>query len=100
MKEFERKDYLEMFYKPLAFSYLIYNNNREDKGDSWQDEEITSMSFLREKLLKEVTEYLFAPQEKRYLEICDVINMALMLGCRELEIAKNRVGIFEDPTPF
>ena len=88
------EEFLEMFDIPIFEAYIQYYKNREEKGDSWNDENITSLKFLKKKLKEEVKEYFKAKPFEKTKELADVINMALMLYLREYSIITKKIGDF------
>ncbi len=81
--KFKKEEFLEMFDKSLHRAYVQYTMKRQEKGDSWNDESVTSMLFLSAGLKRGLKQYLECPEHERFNKICDIINFALMLGERE-----------------
>ena len=92
MNNIDFDEFLEMFYAPLRFACMLYNDNREKKGDSWNDKTATSIEYLQQRLMKKLGEY-FGTGKSKYRESCDALNLILMITQRELNKSKEMINV-------
>jgi hypothetical protein len=77
----------EAFAKVLELAELTYDGHILTKRDTWKE---ADMEYLEAMLHKNIEEYHSAFADRAILgEALDVVNFAIMIAARRLEILKN-----------
>lgn len=77
----------EAFAKVLELAGLTYDGHLDSKRDTWKE---ADLEYLEAMLHKNIEEYHSAFSDKGILgEALDVVNFAIMIAARRLEILEN-----------
>lgn len=77
----------EAFAKVLELAGLTYDGHISTKRDTWKKKDIQELEGM---LQKEIEEYSSAFSDRNILgEALDVVNLAIMIAARRLEIVEN-----------